>query len=407
MVFVGRKLLPREFSAQRTSPDQQLNIALLSLYGIEQNLRHIFVQPGSALAGRNIANGQWYQRFGLSVVGLIRNGRSQMAPSKGELVQAEDIILVQGAPDEAKLASFGLKLLGNPTTPLHVTDDAVILAEVVLAPHNQFIGKSLREIHFREKYGFNVLAFWREGKPLQADLAETPLHYGDALLVQGHASQLRVLRSEQDFIVLEEDADPVTNPHKGWLAIAITLMALILAAVDWLPMAIATLAGAVALLLSNCLNMEDAYRAIEWKAIFLIAGMWPLSAAILSSGLAEQMVKQILRLFGHPPAIVLAAILLLITLAMTQLMGGQVASLIMAPMAISAAQTLGVDARGMGMAVALACSLAFPTPFGHPVNIVVMSAGGYTFKDYLRVGGPLTILIAIVILLGLRFFWHV
>ncbi|MFZ6026324.1 MAG: SLC13 family permease [Chloroflexota bacterium] len=407
MVFVGRRLLPLPSSKQRTSPDQQLNIALLNLYGIEENLHHIFVQPGSILAGRDIANGQWYQRFGLSVVGLIRNGRAQMAPGKDEQVWAEDIVLAQGIPNQAMLAPYGLKLLGAPTIPMQVTDDAVILAEVVLAPHNQFVGKSLREIHFREKYGFNVLAFWREGKPLQNDLAETPLHYGDALLVQGHASQLRMLRSESDFIVLEEDSDPIKNPQKGWLAVAITTLALLLAATDLLPMAVAAMAGAVGLLLSNCLSMEDAYRAIEWKAIFLIAGMWPLSTAILSSGLAEQVVKQILYFFGHPPALVLAAILLGITFVLTQLMGGQVASLVMAPLAISAAQTLGIDARGMGMAVALACSLAFPSPFGHPVNIVVMSAGGYTFKDYLRVGGPLTILVAILILFGLHLFWNV
>jgi len=146
---------------------------------------------------------------------------------------------------------------------------------------------------------------------------------------------------------------------------------------------------------------------VEWKAIFLIAGMWPLSTVILSSGLAAQVVEQILHFLGHPPALVSTAVLLLITFVITQLMGGQVASLVMAPLAISAAQTLGVDVRGMGMAVALGCSLAFPTPFGHPVNIVVMNAGGYSFKDYLRVGGPLTVLVAAIILIGLYFFWGV
>jgi len=227
------------------------------------------------------------------------------------------------------------------------------------------------------------------------------------LLAQGQASKLRVLRSERDFIVLEEDPDIVTHSGKRWLAIAITLIALGLAAAEVLPMAVAAMLGAVALLLTNCLGMEDAYRSIEWKAIFLIAGMWPLSTAILSSGLADQVVNQILHTLGHPPAIVSAGVLMLITFIITQLMGGQVASLVMAPLAISAAQTLGVDVRGMGMAVALSCSLAFPTPFGHPVNIVVMSAGGYTFKDYVRVGGPLTILVAMIILLGLYFFWGV
>jgi di/tricarboxylate transporter len=405
MITVGRKLLPSQYPSKEAANNQQLDAALFSLYGIEKSLCNIVVQPGSALAGRDIQDGQWYQRFGLSVVGLMRNGRVQMAPSRNELVHAGDIILAQGSPSEIALAPFGLKILENPAAPAQVTNDAVILAEVVLAPHNQLVGKSLRQIHFRDKYGFNVLAFWREGKPLHTDLAETALHDGDVLLVQGYASQLRVLRSEIDFIVLEEDPDPVTKPGKNWLAIAITLAALGLAAVELLPMPVAAMLGAVALLLTNCLGMEEAYRAIEWKAIFLIAGMWPLSTAILSSGLADQVVGQILRFFGHPSSLVSATILLLITFVITQLMGGQVASLVMAPLAISAAQTMNVDVRGMGMAVALACSLAFPTPFGHPVNIMVMSAGGYTFKDYLRVGGPLTVVVVITILIGLRFFW--
>lgn len=407
MITIGRKLLPTQFPSQEAANNQQLDAALFSLYGIEQSLCNIVVQPGSALAGRDLQDGQWYQRFGLTVVGVMRNGRVQMAPSRHNLIHAGDIILAQGCPDQDILAPYGLKTLENPTVPTQVTDDAVILAEVVLAPHNQLVGKSLRQIHFREKYGFNVLAFWREGKPLHTDLAETSLHYGDVLLVQGQASQLRVLRSETDFIVLEEDPDPVTKPGKSWLAILITLVTLGLAATELLPVAVAAMLGAVALLLTNCLGMEEAYRAIEWKAIFLIAGMWPLSTAILSSGLADQMIGKILHFLGHPPALVSAAILMLITFVITQLMGGQVASLVMAPLAISAAQTLGIDVRGMGMAVALSCSLAFPTPFGHPVNIVVMSAGGYTFKDYLRVGGPLTVLVALTILIGLHFFWGV
>lgn len=407
MIIIGRKLLPQQFPSKEAAKERQLDAALFSLYGVEKNLHNVVILPGSAMAGRSIQDGEWHQRLGLSIVGLMRDGQVQMAPGKGERVQASDIVLVQGKPDQENLGHLGLKILENPAIPVKVTDDTVILAEVVLAPHNSLVGKSLCEIHFREKYGFNVLAFWREGKPIRRELAEMPLHYGDVLLVQGEASKLRVLRSESDFIVLEEDLDPVTKADKRWMAITITLAALGLAAANMLPMAVAAMAGAVALLLTNCLSMEDAYRAVEWKAIFLIAGMWPLSTAILSSGLADQVVSQILHIFGQPPPLGLATILLTVTFVITQLMGGQVASLIVAPLAISAAQTMGIDVRGMGMAVALGCSLAFPTPFGHPVNIVVMSAGGYTFRDYLRVGSLLTILTAIIILLGLHLFWGV
>jgi di/tricarboxylate transporter len=163
----------------------------------------------------------------------------------------------------------------------------------------------------------------------------------------------------------------------------------------------------VLMVLSNCIGMNDAYHGIEWKAIFLIAGMWPLSIAIRSTGLADATVHSLIDLVGQVPPLVIAALLLCLALVLTQLMSGQVACLVLAPLALAAAALVKVDPRGMAMAVALGCSLAFPTPFGHPVNIMVMSPGGYSFRDYMRVGAPLTLLVMAGILLGLKLFWNV
>jgi di/tricarboxylate transporter len=330
-----------------------------------------------------------------------------MAPPRTELVQVGDVILAQGLPEKKQLDKFGLRLLDTPRQPSPVTDAGVVLAEVMLAPHAALVGKSLRQIHFRRKYNFNVLAIWRAGQSQQAELADLPLQLGDVLLVQGPAAGLSVLRAERDFIVLEEDPDPVFAPGKARHALIITLGVLGVASLGWLPVAQVSLLGAVLMVLSGCLSLEDAYGAIEWKAIFLIAGMWPLSTAISSSGLADGLVQALLATFGRLPPLALAGILLLVTTLLTQFMGGQVASLVLAPLAISAAAALGADARGLGMAVALGCSLAFLTPFGHPVNIMVMGPGGYSFRDFLRVGAPLTLLEAAVILLGLHFFWGI
>jgi di/tricarboxylate transporter len=133
--------------------------------------------------------------------------------------------------------------------------------------------------------------------------------------------------------------------------------------------------------------------------------MWPLSTAIRSSGLADKSIGVLLNLFGGLAPLAMAAILLVKTIFLAQLIGGQVSALILAPLAISAAQSLGVDVRSMGMAVALGCSVAFMTPFGHPVNVIVMSSGGYSVRTFLRVGAPLDLLIALTILSGLNFFW--
>ena len=404
MLVWGRRFLTNRPSGLEEMRIPHLGANLAKMYDLEKNICHILVLPGSFVAGQSLQAGGWYQRFNLSVVGLIHLGNLRVVPGRDELVYEGDIVIAQGNPDPDVLRHFGLRL-EKPTLPFKVVDEAVVLAELVLSPHTKQAGSSLREIHFREKYGFNVLAIWRDGEALKEDIPDLPLRFGDALLVQGPAIRLRMLREDRDFIVLEEDPDPVLNPRRTQAAIVITLLTLVIASTGWLPVAQVVFAGALLMLLTGCLGMDDAYRSIEWKAIFVIAGMWPLSTAIQTSGLADLVVSAITRVFADVSSLGLAGILLILTLGITQLVGGQVASLILAPLALSAALASGADARGMGMAVALGCSLAFLTPYGHPVNVMIMGPGGYKMRDFLRIGGPLTVLLFFTILAGLHFFW--
>lgn len=404
MLVWGRRWLPDRPSALADVRIRHLGANLASLYGLEKNICYVLVLPGSFVAGQSLQEGGWYPRFGLTVVGLIRQGHLHVAPGRDEPINEGDVVVAQGNPDPEVLRYFGLRL-DKPTLPFKVVDESVVLAEVVLSPHTKLVGSSLREIHFREKYGFNVLAIWREGVSLLEGIPDLPLRFGDALLVQGPASRLRMLREERDFIVLEEDPDPVLNPKRARAALVITLLTLAIASLGWLPVAQVAFGGAVLMLIVGCLGMEEAYRAIEWKAIFLIAGMWPLSFAIQTSGLADLVIEMVSRVFGEVSPLGLAAILLGFTLGVTQLVGGQVASLLLSPLALSAALVSGGDVRGMSMAVALGCSLAFLTPFGHPVNVMVMGPGGYTLRDFLRIGAPLSMLLFLTILGGLHVFW--
>jgi di/tricarboxylate transporter len=404
MLVFGRRWLPQRPSGLEEMRVPHLGANLAKMYDLEKNICYILVLPGSFVASQSLQAGGWYQRFNLSVIGLIHMGSLRVAPGRDEVVYEGDIVVAQGNPDPELLRYFGLRL-EKPTLPFKVVDESVILAEVVLSPHTKLVGSSLREIHFREKYGFNVLSIWREGEALKEGIPDLPLRFGDALLVQGPAMHLRMLREERDFIVLEEDPDPVLNPRRARAAIVITLVTLVIAATGWLPVAQVVFAGALLMLLTGCLGMEDAYRSIEWKAIFVIAGMWPLSSAIQSSGLADIIVEAITRIFDGISSLGLAGVLLILTMGITQLVGGQVASLILTPLALSAALASGADARGMGMAVALGCSLAFLTPYGHPVNVMVMGPGGYKMRDFLRIGGPLTVILIVIILIGLHFFW--
>ncbi|PKN90672.1 MAG: hypothetical protein CVU45_02125 [Chloroflexi bacterium HGW-Chloroflexi-7] len=261
------------------------------------------------------------------------------------------------------------------------------------------------EINFRIRYGLIVLALWRQGNPIHDNISNLKLQTGDALLVQGGAEYISLLEQEKDFVLLEEDPDSVIRPKKLGLALLITVLTLGFAAFDILPVALVVLAGATLLLVTGCMSLNDAFQRIEWKAIFLIAGMWPLTIAIRETGLAAGLTTSMLDWLGPVSPLIIAAFFLLISMLLTQFMSGPVAPIIIIPLALSAAKNFGIDPHPLALAVALGCSLAFITPLGHPVNIMVMNPGGYTFKDYARVGFPLTLLSITVILLGLHFIW--
>jgi len=407
MLSIGRRLLPQDNPAGQIEPSQLLRLKLANLYQIQRSLIEIEVLSDSPLADLSILNGRWSSRLGANIIGVTHNNHTQLAPVTDRIIYAGDRLLVQGEVDLALLPRLGLRLIQHSKSTPDVASATTILAEVVIAPHAGIIGRTLRQLGFREHYSLNVLGIWRGNKPILSRLADLPLRFGDALLVQGPAERIHVLEQESDLVVLQEDPDAVLKPGKHRRALLITLLTLGVAATGILPVAIVVMVGAVLMVLSNCIGMNDAYHGIEWKAIFLIAGMWPLSIAIRSTGLADVTVHSLINLVGQVPPLVIAALLICLALVLTQLMSGQVACLVLAPLALAAAAMVKVDPRGMAMAVALGCSLAFPTPFGHPVNIMVMSPGGYSFRDYVRVGVPLTVLVMGGILVGLKLFWNV
>jgi di/tricarboxylate transporter len=404
MTTLGRRILPARFPAGQVARVERLHAELAGLYGLRKNLSELLVLEGSCMSGINIKEGDWAHRFGINILGVSRGGHLAFGPRGDEIIQKGDILLVQGEVIPSEIEFCGLKILPSVKTQREVADENIILGEVILSPRATMAGKTLKESHFRDKYRLNVVAIWRGGKPLREGLADIPLRFGDALLVQGSPLQMRLLNDDRDFILLEEDPDAVLQPRKAGRAAAILFMVLGIAAFGWLPVAEVSLVGAILMILAGCLTMDDAYRSIEWKAIFLIAGMWPLGIAIRSTGLAGTISETLggLSVYG---SVALALALILVGLGLTQLMGSQVASIVLTPIGLTLAASIGADPRAIGMAIALSCSLAFLTPLGHPVNMMVMGSGGYSFRDYFKVGGPLTLIVLIIIIIGLKVFW--
>ncbi|MFN2298352.1 MAG: SLC13 family permease [Anaerolineales bacterium] len=404
LVIVGRRILPVRYPAGQVARAERLHAELAGLYGLRKHLSELLVLEGSCMAGIDIKEGDWSRRFGINILGISRGGHINFGPQADELIRPGDILLVQGEVVPSEITVCGLKILPKRRPPEVMADEHSILAEAALSPRATLAGKTLKDIHFRDKYHLNVVAIWRGGKPLQEGLADIPLRYGDALLVQGSPMNMRMLHDDREFLLLEEDPDAVMQPRKAGPAAAILVLVLGIAAFGWLPVAEISLVGAVLMILAGCLTMDDAYRSIEWKAIFLIAGMWPLGIAIRSSGLADAVSGWIGGVSAYGTGL-LAASLLLTGMLLAQFLGGQVASIVLTPIGLTMAASAGADPRSVGMAVALSCSLAFLSPLGHPVNILVMGSGGYSFRDYLKVGGPLTLLVLLIIMLGLKIFW--
>ena len=400
LITLGKKLLPSGSSQTMSQPPQALNMKLKDLYALDANLSQWRVLSNSPLVGNSVAS-ETCANLNLNLIALQSGKTLNATPNPETVIHLGDILLLSNF--EADADSLGLAQDHTDLSEQVFADESHSLAELVLAPHSSLLGKSLTEISFKTQYNLNVLSLWREGKPIHEQIKALDLRFGDALLVQGSAENIHRLRNQSDLILLEENPDAVLRPTKQWIAIVITLATLGFAATDILPVAQIVLLGAVLLMLTGCMGINDVFQSVEWKAIFLIAGMWPLSIAIQQTGLASALINLITHSFGSISPLLIIALFMLLALIFTQLLSGQISAIVLIPLALSAASTLNISPQALGMAVALGCSLGFPTPLGHPVNIMVMNPGGYTFKDYFRVGFPLTLLAFATILIGIHF----
>ena len=233
----------------------------------------------------------------------------------------------------------------------------------MLTPRSGLIGKTLKETHFREKYGLSVLAIWRGSDEIVRDLGELPLGFGDALLLQGSRRKLSVLSDDSDLIVMmsKEEAE-ITVPNKGRVALLIFAATLVTAA--FLPdlTGAIMLGGSLAMMLTGILTTEEAYTSIGWKTVFLVAGMLPMGVALSKTNAAGLIAAEIVGLLGGYGGMILLAGLFLTTVLLTQAVNGAVAAAILGPVAIRLAQQSNINPRSMVMGVALASSMAFITP---------------------------------------------
>jgi len=409
MVWIGRKWLPTHSPIQRLQAMQPSSEELAEIYRLGERLALARVLDYSQLNGVPLNRSHLRDQYNLNLIAIQKTDGPLLLPSPDIIFAPNDTLLIAGRPEDFEQLALQTIIEILPSQPTYeqiIETRDVALFEAILSPRSTLIGQTLKAALFREKYTMNVIAIWRAGKPIRTRLTDLPLQFGDSLLMQGPRDRLAVLRTNPDLIILTgKEIEEIPHPSKARLALFIMLVTLVLAALSGNLIGEVILAGAIAMVLLGILNMDQAYQAIEWKSIFLVAGMLPLGIAMSKTGTAALMAQNISNLLGPAgPFAILAGMLILVTL-FTQVMNGAVVAAIIAPIGIVIAQKIGIDPRPMAMLVALGTSMAFITPLGHPVNILVMGPAGYRFRHYLKVGAPLTMLLFVVIMLLLPIFW--
>jgi len=381
---------------------------LVDSYHLHERLMVMTVPPDSAMIGKTLKESRLGESLGSRVLGILRENNPILMPEPWETLQANDRLVVEGRLSDFEILKALEKLIverrTRPDIKALVSGDVGVV-ETILSPFTTLAGMTLRQLNFREKYGLSVLTIWREGKAYRSNLRDMALRFGDALLLYGPRQKLRMLGSEPDFIVLTVTAQEELRLEKMKWSMLIMAGVLLPVLVGWVPIYIAAVVGAALMVLCGCLSMDEAYRQIEWKAVFLIAGLLPLGTALDQTGAARMIAEGVVALVGPfgPRAVMLGLVVL--TFLATCFVPTAALVVLMAPIVLNTSTNMGMSPYALMMAVAMAASASFMTPISHPANILVMGPGGYRFLDYFKVGGLLTLVVIVVIVFVLPVLW--
>ncbi len=374
-------------------------------YHIREYLSEITVLPGSPLAGQNSLDSD-LSILNFQILKIVRGGE-EFSPDSREVLREGDLLLVNGRADNlmkvSKIEGIELRQPGAQSGPALETKGARV-AELLVLPKAAVAGLTLRESDFRRHAGLGVLAIYRQGQTLRDRIAEIPLREGDILLVQGPPDRYAALQRSADLAVLSTfEVEPDRKVAGLWLVAAFGV-AVVASAMDWVPLPIGLLLVALLAVLTRCIPVEEAYRVIDWRLLILIGGMTAFGRAMEVSGAAEFLADWItLGVAPFGPMALLAAFFVL-TVLLTQPMSNAAAALVVLPVALHAAGELGLNQRTFAIAVMLAGSISLITPF-EPSCVIVYGPGKYRFRDFIRVGLPLTLLLAALVLPMIAWIW--
>ncbi|WP_417584221.1 SLC13 family permease [Nitrincola sp.] len=405
LVFIGRFLLPK--SEARDPEDSHPTLSeFAERYGIRDQLHKLLIQPDSPLAGKTLAEMGLRTEYETTVFAIQRRGSlasSIMPVLANTRMQHLDTLMVYGAESavEQLCQALQLRRQGFPERDIMKVQQQFGFAEVLLPPNSSLINQSLKEGHFRERFNLSVIGVRRHREPLTTEFGVTRMEAGDTLLLTGSWEHIRKLENRRDLVVIETPAEMheiAANASKAPIALGIMLAMLVSMTFGLLPNLTAVLLAALAMILTGCMNMNEAYQSLNAKSLVLIAGMLPLALAMETSGALSYVVSNLVENFGDTSPLLLCAGLFILTSSLSQFISNTATTVLVAPIALTTSQLLGLNPEPFMMTVAIAASTAFATPIASPVNTLVLAPGNYRFVDFAKVGIPLQILAMIVTL---------
>ena len=420
-----RMLAPKDKARDKKKSGKSLK-ELVNEYGVTDNLFRVHVNTEDSKAiGKTVADLDIYREYGINVLELRRStGQNRFVRTVNQQLASPDLVLKQGdvlylsgTPEHISrfAEDYSLRLLDRHTDEIEGSSSNTSLdffdigvAEILIMPTSSMINRTIIEAGFRSKFSVNVLGIRRKKEYILSDLGTQKMHDGDVLLVQGAWKDIARMKNESaNWVVLGEplqEAAKVTLDYKAPVAAAIMIAMIVMMVVDGIPVApvTAVLLAAVMMVITGCVrSVEAAYKTINWQTIVLFAAMLPMSIALEKTGVSEMISGAIVTgLGGSGPRLLLAGIYAA-TSVMTIFISNTVTAVLMAPIALQCAMQIGVSPVPFMFAVTVAASMCFASPFSTPPNALVMSAGQYTFMDYVKVGLPLQILMGVVMVFAL------
>jgi di/tricarboxylate transporter len=385
IVFIGIPLIPE----RRDESD------LTNMFGLGEYLTEIVLKADSESVNLPIKESKLVKSIGFDILEVIRNEERVVLPSPYFILRANDTLRVRGSIEKIKEAMENAGFRIKPGSKWHDQDlisEDVVLVEAIIAPNSLLEGRNLKESDFRFRFGGTVLAIRHRGKTMHEKISSTRLQSGDALLMEISKDRLAALKERKIFVFLSEIEPPTFRKIQMLISVMISGLVVISVALGILPIAVAAITGAALLILLNIVTLEQAYRAIDWPVIMLLAGSLAIGVAMEKSGTASFMANTIISTVGTMSPVIILSAFYLLTLVLTEAMSNNATAALITPIAIFTANSIGVDPRPFLIAVMFATSLAFMSPIGYQTHLLVYNAGRYKYIDFVKVGTPLNII---------------